>query len=684
MRGSNILGGVSRRLAVWLWLRRVWWVVFLPLLSNTAAGANLCPNMQPAPSLALLIGISNPPLQEGPKPLRFAGADVASLQPLFEPQFGKANVFTLTGRDATTANVSVCLDALALKAQPGGKVVIFISARGFASSQTDDGFVITYDAAIDKVPRTGAQQVRNGIAIQTLRQKLEKMQARDKYLFLDLCRDPAETPNIDNLINKKVIDKKFLDNATSLIVLGSTGNQRSLESTDPKNGHGYYAGALSEILKPGIGLQTLFDELKPIVTKESRNKQVPYSPPPPPKTRQECVICKLSQIWKHGPLLASLDPLSIFQDAAPAGPDPDLQTLDDAGKGEADGQRIFIRYGQGKHFSGDPFNQCDNQRPEFRSFRLCREEYEAAAKSFEQAATLRERLSKPPDDNRMAIESLRERARFCRAQILLLAKDWSGAVTELGHPADFQFAESHNTLGIADLEQAKYPEAEAEFQVAIEQAPHWGYPRHNLALAYVEHGNYSAAESEYREAIRWTPVAVKMTTAKNDPCFHGRRLTVSARPYLYYNFGVLLDRLNRLAEAQQQYCLAEESFSVELGLTAPAGPASDAGDAQLAELRAMAAKINLADTYNSLGVLLQTRNKMSEARAQFEGALSNNPELSAAGFNLARLDAMQALAKGDTATARMRYQQVLDMPYCRGSADELACRAARSELERLH
>jgi tetratricopeptide (TPR) repeat protein len=261
-----------------------------------------------------------------------------------------------------------------------------------------------------------------------------------------------------------------------------------------------------------------------------------------------------------------------------------------------------------------------------------------------------------------------------------------GVPAELGDPTKFQFAESHNLLGIAYLEQAKYAEAEAQFELAILKAPHWAYPRHNLALTYVEHGNYSGAESEYREAIRWTPVGAKFAEPKN-PCFQGRKMMVSARPYLYYNLGVLLQRVNRLAEAQKAYCMAEVSFRYQMELFASVRAESNADLATLAELRSKAGRINLADVNNSLGVLFETRSKKSQAAAQFQKALSNNAELSAASFNLARLNANKALAHGNTpaarATASKGYQDVLDKPFCRTSNPDLGCQAARSALKNL-
>jgi tetratricopeptide (TPR) repeat protein len=655
---------------------------------------------------ALLVGISGHSLQEGPRDLQFAGADADLLQKLFAQQFGAENVFELKNSEATTAQVSGCLDGLARWAQPGSKVIVFISARGFSSSQMDDGYVVTSDTAIDKLPRFGGQQTGNGISIQTLRRKMSAMQAREKYLLLDLCRDPAETPAFDNLINNRLLDKRFLDAATRQIVLASNGSRRSFESTELHNG--YYASSLADILKaaPGSDLLTVFEDLRAKLKTKSGARQTPERPAPAPGDGwQDCPFCKLSRI--SGPLLASLSP-EFFSQASPpealaSDLSNDLSNESEAADKEESAQRVFVRYGEGNHFAGDPFHECENTNPEFQGFRLCRGEYQTAALQFERAAELRRAIRSPnldPDAEQrkqLAIASLLERARFCRAQMDLLtgpedeAIRAARAVADLGDRSEFQFAESHNILGIAFLDLAKYPEAESQFEIAARMAPHWAYPRHNLALAYIEHGNYSAAESEYREAIRWTPVGEKVPSDKRNPCFHGQKVMVSARPYLYYNFGVLLQRLNRLADAQNEFCMAEVSFRYRMQLLNPGGDESDPYLVKLAKLRAAAAQINLADVNNSLGVLFEARGKKSRARAQFEEALSNNPELTAASFNIARLKANRALARHDPAAAKQSFQQVLDLPVCLGSNQDsktdpktdLGCRAAKTELDRL-
>jgi hypothetical protein len=301
----------------------MWRIFILIPVSVTLTSAATCPNMRSFRNAALLVGISGPAFQEGPRDLQFAGADADLLQNLFAQQFGPENVFELKNSEATTAQVSGCLDGLARWAQPGSKVIVFISARGFSSSQMDDGYVVTSDAAIDKLPRFGGQQAGNGISIQTLRRKMSAMQAREKYLLLDLCRDPAETPAFDNLINNRLLDKKFLDAATRQIVLASNGSRRSFESAELHNG--FYASSLADALKaaPGSDLLKIFEDLRAKLKLKSRARQTPDRPAPAPGDGwQDCPFCKLSRI--SGSLLASLSPEFVFQAGPPAAPASDL------------------------------------------------------------------------------------------------------------------------------------------------------------------------------------------------------------------------------------------------------------------------------------------------------------------------------------------------------------------------
>src|ERR1700674_219042 len=78
-------------------------------------------------------------------------------------------------------------------------------------------------------------------------------------------------------------------------------------------------------------------------------------------------VCKVSRL--SGPLLASLlmSP-SFLRDGPSALSASEMRDLNEAIDDEEKAQRIFVRYGEGNHFSGDPFHECTNTRPEFRSF----------------------------------------------------------------------------------------------------------------------------------------------------------------------------------------------------------------------------------------------------------------------------------------------------------------------------
>lgn len=603
-------------------------VVMAAAMPAALPGPNCLAKLQQKPATfgnaAVLIGVSQPRLFEGLRPLPGAASDVSRLWEALEGSGAyKGNVYTLVDGEATTAAVRECLTGVGRLAGQGSTVVVYVSARGFASDAAPEGFIVTADAALDKL--TGAASKAkggNGLTTSELHEAVGRMRkASSRFLFLDLCRDPEEMPGIPNQINSRILDQRFYDGSgTRQIVTASFGSDRSLES--------HFAKALVGVLRTGkLEFGPLFETLRDGVWAASGKKQKPARP----KTEGNgplsgCLLCPRAT---QGALLASAAPMFV---AAEEGADSAewVKNRMDAVRAEEDGQRVFVRYGEGNHFPGDPLQQCKTGTRVPGDFQLCKEEFAFAAKRFAEAVRLYKLAPAGEAADERVIASLEERERFSRAEALLLAGDAAGAQTVLGKPEAFGFAESHNLLGISYLEQepAKYPEAEAQFALAIKKAPYWGYPRHNLALALVEHGGYTEAERAYREAITMTPIG-EMFTDKTNACFAGRNRLISARPYLYYNLGVLLQRVNRLGEAQKAFCLAEASFQLRLSSLENA--------VGLDGKRAEAARINLADVKNSEGVLFQMRGKRGQAEKQFKQALSWNDQLLAARFNLARL-----------------------------------------------
>ena len=129
---------------------------------------------------------------------------------------------------------------------------------------------------------------------------------------------------------------------------------------------------------------------------------------------------------------------------------------------------------------------------------------------------------------------------------------------------------------------------------------------------------------EYREAICRTP-------------YH---------PYLYYNLGVLLHRINRKPEARTEYNLAIEAFENQARIAAEhATRFSEDGntaEAQLSEQRRATLLKNEAEPYNALGALAQAEGRSAKARAAYESAAAHNPDLLLAAYNLGILDAKKS------------------------------------------
>ena len=654
----------------------------------------------------IIIGIPNPTLAEGPRPVPSAKDEFDAVQKFFAGKRAFDNhVYTLEGKDATTSAVTQCLELVANNAELKSTVIVFISARGYFIDGMPDGFLLTADGLLDKLPTAAppdAEKLKkwpggNGVILSTLMRKVQLLpKSGELYLFLDLCRNPEEKSKVDNKINGRILNNQFYAGAgTQRIIVATTGVQRSLPNV--------FADSLVTVIPPGqVKFEELFEALKRKVLAVSRNNQTPARPEPPGSNGEGCLLCAPKQTALPGPLLASAVPMASFAEQnVPEVPADVVTRRIEAVRAEEAGQEIFVRYGEGNHFPGDPLAQCENPDPVFLKVKLCAEQFEGAARKFSEAAGkyVIGELGDVEGD-RQAVASLEERERFSRAQALLLGKQFKKAEEALASGGvPFAFAESHNLLGISYLEQGEYERAEAEFRAATEKARYWGYPRHNLALALVEHGSYGEAERVYREAIATTPVG-EMFHDKLNSCFAKRSVLVGARPYLYYNLGVLLQRLNRLGEARTQFCLAEASFRLSLEIlkaqgavlpttraiaaqTNPVDGKKSAEDfeVELATKRAIAALRNLGDVKNSQGVLLQMRGKRKQAETQFTEALEANSGLLAAKYNLGKLK-----EKKEPAKAKQLYGEILADAACmvpEGKRDkdsedkrELSCVAA--------
>ena len=92
-------------------------------------------------------------------------------------------------------------------------------------------------------------------------------------------------------------------------------------------------------------------------------------------------------------------------------------------------------------------------------------------------------------------------------------------------------AYAYNGLGIAYLKSGRYNQAAWSFRDAKLRAPHWIYPRHNLALTYMESGAYAAGEKSIE----------RLWPLRDRP----HRCTMV--------WGLLLQKTNRNKEAEVEY-----------------------------------------------------------------------------------------------------------------------------------
>ncbi len=122
--------------------------------------------------------------------------------------------------------------------------------------------------------------------------------------------------------------------------------------------------------------------------------------------------------------------------------------------------------------------------------------------------------------------------------------------------------------------------------------------------------------------------------------FAARRI----QPYLYYNLGVLLHRINRRSEARTEYKLAITVFEDQAKIAlAHAGLFSGDGDPVEAlrseHRRATLLRKNEAEAYNALGALAHAEGHAGKARAAYAAAMMHDPDLLVATYNLGILDA---------------------------------------------
>jgi len=191
-------------------------------------------------------------------------------------------------------------------------------------------------------------------------------------------------------------------------------------------------------------------------------------------------------------------------------------------------------------------------------------------------------------------------------------------------------------------------------------------------------GENAAGEAEYRAAIQRMP----------------------QHPYLYYNLGVLLQRINRRTDALRTFKEAIGKFEEQAEVYRKAAallngedsaehPAAKAEATRALQEEATTLR-NEGEAYNALGALWQAARKTTKAKVSYGDALRLNPQLHAARYNLAML----ALREHRYADAQNDFAAVIqaspDFPQakarlaCAGTGLQLARTTDRQEKRRLN
>jgi tetratricopeptide (TPR) repeat protein len=533
-------------------------------------------------------------------------------------------------------------------------LIVFLAAHGADPNMEEDWqhyagtskepVILTYDSDYNEAKVTG-------YAMSELRNKLigPSLRYGRVTVFVDVCRAGNIGPITDSRELQPAVRAELDPGKSSKANLGvfmaSERDQDAYESLAFGKGHGAFTYSVIEALNPpqwktdgGLSFAYLLDHIRGRVQMLTYEKQIPIGramnehmivedypalpgmslPPAKPAAKKE--LRRPRGIRSSGqkppdPPLAPPSPDAFLraiatgrlrpEDGADNAMDdlaalkasmtPDLQraysdrlriALEDRG------QRVLLAYLRGE------------QNPP------SREDFVRGANDFEAALRFNRRST-----------FTEARMLFCRGRALIFRDknnqpDYAGArrLLEQSVRLDPTRAYAYNALGITFLEEApkaleqdsqapKYTTylslATAAFHDAIQRAPYWPFPWHNLALTVAEMGNYADAEADYRHGIALAP----------------------DQPYLPYNLALLFQKIHRAEEAQLYYRKA---------ITA-ARDAEKKGLLTFSDAR----RPEVADAVNALGTLAAEEGSERRARSLYREAIKQNSKSLVARNNLA-------------------------------------------------
>jgi tetratricopeptide (TPR) repeat protein len=625
-------------------------------LALVLLAATLC-RAQDGRVFAILIGISKY-RDQGIEWLKFADRDARAFADHLRSERGGSlsNVELFVDQDATRAKVNDTLEKV-LQTYAGARdtVYIFVSARGFATADSEEGYISTFDSPDEK-------QSQYMLRVSEFRKHLEASHAGRIVLFADVCRESERI--VDNRINLRLEKLQQMRRPIEGL-LASQAKNPSREAAALEGGHGVFSFFLVNGLQARASFEgTTVDSDKDgmvsfseIVEYLRRQMKPGYKQDPQdfgeknargfplsdlkkkgvasarPRFRRGDLLAWNGREWPSAPgwlfytgqaqAESLYDQLTLrLKEGNLLGPGGAVELLNRlrlqvaAGtwEGERDkvaaaledrGDQIISRDGIGDRFPDDPG---------WVSMQMTATEFNTGELFFGAANQLRPR------------PALEARRLYCRGRSLMLgvapplpaapsatpppsrAPQTTGRTagrTELESAIqlDGEFPEAQNSLGIVHLQGSDFPAAIGYFKKAHQQATRWAYPRINLALAYTEGGDYLAAEREYREAIRSTPYY----------------------PYLYINLAVLLQKVGRRRDAAREYQNVllvfqhqEAEFRRRADAWRSAGNPAEAADA---EAHANLLRRNVSEAYNGLGTIRHAEKHYQAAAGFYEQAL---------------------------------------------------------------
>jgi tetratricopeptide (TPR) repeat protein len=526
---------------------------------------------------AILIGISKY-RDQGVEWLKYADKDARSFADHLRTGRGGnlENIELFIDQDATRTKINQTFEKV-LQRLAGARdtVYIFISARGFASADSEEGFISTFDSPDEK-------QLQFMLRVSELRKHLDATKAGKVVLFADVCRE-SKLPAFENenRINLKLEKLQQLRKPIEG-VLATQARKVSKEIDGLEGGHGVFSFFLVNGLQAratfqgnsadsnGDGRVTfseILDYLRrqmkanyqqdPMDFGEKSGRGFPLSDlskkgmaAARPHFRGTVLLAWNGRQWptsagllfyagqsftdrlydqfthelKAGNLLGPGGALELVgrlkaqmsQGAWEDERDRLATELEDRG------EQIIALYGVGDRFPDDPLWSRLQLKPG---------DFERGEKRFDTANQLH---PKP---------SLDARRLFCQGRALMFdpaKREAAKPILESAIRIDPAIPEAQNALGVIHLEESDLPEAIRYFREAHGQARRWAYPRINLALAYTEQGDYTARNKniERRSHPRLiTRICISILPCCSKSSGEGRRRTGSIEMRFWFSSG---------------------------------------------------------------------------------------------------------------------------------------------------